>query len=150
MLGQVLDIVYTKTIREDAGAAYSVGVNCSLDYYPKQLATLEISYPTAPDKKAMAMKLTDEGLQNLIKNGPEVATLNKVKEFMLKSHAESVKKNSYWLGAIAEQWLTGVNINAGYEALVKSITAKDIQNFAANLYKQNNRVVITMTSPAKK
>jgi zinc protease len=150
MLGQVLDIVYTKTIREDAGAAYSVGVNCNLEFYPKQLTTLEISYPTAPDKKAMAMKLTDEGLQNLIKNGPEAATLNKVKEFMLKSHAESVKQNSYWLGAIAEQWLTGVNINDGYEALVKSITAKDIQNFAANLYKQNNRVVITMTSPAKK
>lgn len=150
ILGQVLDIVYTKTIREDAGAAYSVGVQGSLDFFPKQQALLEISFPTAPEKKDLAMKLTKEGLEDLIAKGPEAATLNKVKEFMLKKHAESIKENSYWLGALAEQWLTGVNISNGYEALVKSITAKDIQNFASTLYKQNNRIIITMTSPAKK
>lgn len=150
MLGQILDIVYTKTIREDAGAAYTVGVTGDMQYYPNSVAILEISYPTAPEKKALAMKLTEEGIQNLIKNGPEESSLNKVKEFMLKKHAESIKENGYWLGALVEKWSTGLNMAQNYENTVKSITANDIKAFAANLYKQNNRIIVTMTSPAKK
>lgn len=150
MLGQILDIVYTKTIREDAGAAYSVGVQASMDYFPKQQVLLEISFPTAPEKKDLAMKLTKEGIEDLIAKGPEEASLNKVKEFMLKKHAEDVKENSYWMGTLTEQWLTGVNSDKDYDAIVKSITTKDLQNFASAMYKQNNRIIVSMTSPAKK
>jgi zinc protease len=150
MLGQILDIVYTKTIREDAGAAYSVSSSGSISSYPTPLSSLQIFFPTAPEKKALAMKLTKEGIEGIIKNGPDVKDLNKVKEFMLKNHAERLKQNSYWMGVLVEKWDTGLDTSKGYEDMVKSITVKDIQAFAAGLYRQNNFITVSMTSLADK
>jgi zinc protease len=150
VLGQVLDMVYTKTIREDAGAAYSVSCECGIEPFPKTLASLEISFPTDPAKKDLAMKLAKEGLENLIKNGPDQKDLDKVIEYKLKSHAETIKENSYWMSILTGNWLYGIDFSKDYEKILKSITAKDIQKFAADLYKQNNVITVTMTSPAKK
>jgi len=147
ILGQLLDIVYTKTIREDAGAAYSVNCQCGLNSYPKQQMMLEISFSTAPEKKNLAMKLVAEGLQNMIKNGPDAKDLEKVVEYKLKKHAEMVKENGYWMSILTQQWLLGVDFSVNYDSALKSITTKDLQNFAADLYKQNNRITVTMTSP---
>jgi zinc protease len=146
MLGQLLNIVYTKTIREEAGAAYSVNCQCSLNSYPEQQTILEISFPTAPEKKDMAMKLVVEGLLNMIKNGPDAKDLEKVKEYKLKKHAEVIKENDYWMGILTQQWLLGLDFSMNYDSALKNITAKDIQNFAANLYKQKNCIKVTMTS----
>jgi zinc protease len=147
MLGQLLDIVYTKTIREDASAAYSVNCQCSLGTYPKQQAMLEISFSTAPEKKSLAMKLVAEGLEKMMKSGPEAKDMEKVVEYKLKKHAEVVKENAYWMGILTQQWLQGIDFSANYDSVLKSITSKDIQTFAADLYKQNNRITVTMTSP---
>ena len=147
MLGQLLDMVYTKTIREDAGAAYSVNCQCGLNSYPKQQLMLEISFSTAPEKKDLAMKLIAEGLQNMIKNGPEVKDMDKVVEYKLKKHAEMVKENAYWMSILTQQWLLGVDFSVNYDSVLKSIMPKDLQKFAADLYKQNNRITVTMTSP---
>jgi len=148
--GQILDIVYTQTIREDAGAAYSVGVSGSLDYYPNAHAIFEIGFPTDPAKKDKAMKLVDEGLNNLIKNGPAQKDLDKVREFKLKKHAEDMKENSYWMSILVNQWQTGLDFSKNYDTTLKSITTKDVQNFVSIICKQNNRILVTMTSPAKK
>lgn len=96
------------------------------------------------------MKLTKEGIAKIVKDGPDQKDLDKVKEFILKKHAENVKENSYWMGVMTEQWRTGVDFNKNYEAIVKSITTKDIQTFADGLNKQNNFITVTMTSLAKK
>ena len=37
-----------------------------------------------------------------------------------------------------------------YETLVNSITAKEIQKFANDLFKQKNEVEVSMVSPEKK
>ena len=89
-------------------------------------------------------------LDNLTKNGPKEEDVNKVKEFMLKKHAEDLKENNYWLRSIDELVYTGMNPIQGYEDLVKSITSKDIQQFAANLLSQDNEVEVSMISEAKK
>ena len=38
----------------------------------------------------------------------------------------------------------------GYEQIVNSITAKDIQKFASDLFKQKNEIEVSMISPDKK
>lgn len=149
ILGQILDMVYTKTIREDAGAAYSVQCDCNIDMYPNEQAMLEIQFPTAPEKKEMAIKLTKEGLENLIKNGPDKSYFDKVVEFKLKKHAENIKENSYWMSILMQRWMMGIDFNKDYNQILKSITPADIQKFAADLYKQKNVITVSMTSPAK-
>lgn len=149
ILGQLMTMAYTKTIREDAGAAYSVGCNCELNRYPEETAALQISFSTAPEKKELAMRLSREGLENMIKNGPDAGNFKKVIEYKLKKHAELLKENSYWMSILTQQWLSGIDFSKNYEEVLKSITPKDIQNLASSIYKQNNRVTVTMTSNKK-
>ena len=86
-------------------------------------------------------------LDNIAKAGPSEGDLNKVKEFMLKKHAEDLKENSYWLGSIDEYLFTGMNPIKDYEQIVNSITVKDIQKFTDDLFKQKNEIEVSMISP---
>ena len=95
------------------------------------------------------MKIIFAEIEHISKEGPSQANLNKVKEFMLKKHAEDLKENSYWMGSIDEYLFTGMNPIKDYEQTVNSITAKDIQKFADDLFKQKNEVEVSMISPDK-
>lgn len=147
---QILDLVYTEKVREEEGGTYGVYVGGNLSKYPKEIGGLQIIFDTAPDKKEKLMKIIFAEAANLAKNGPSEANLSKVKEFMLKKHAENLKENSYWLGIFDEYLLTGVDMAKGYDALVNSITTKDVQKFADDLLKQKNEIEVTMTSSEKK
>lgn len=150
MTSQILDLVYTEKVREDEGGTYGVYVGGNLSKYPKEKAFLQIIFETAPEKKDKLMEIIFAEAANLAKNGPSEANLNKVKEYMLKKHKEDLKENSYWLENIDEYLFTGIDMVKGYEAMVNSITTKDIQKFANELLKQKNEIEVTMVSPEKK
>ncbi len=150
MTSQILDLVYTEKVREEAGGTYGVYVGGDITRYPKENAYVQIIFDTAPSKKAELMKIIFAEADKLGISGPSEANLSKVKEYMLKKYTENVKENSYWLRAIDEYLLTGMDITKNYETIINSITAKDVQKFAADLLKQKNEVEVTMTSPETK
>jgi zinc protease len=147
MASQVLEIIYTNTVREDEGGAYNIGVNGSIDKFPKQKAVLEISFSTDPAKRDKLMGIITDQMKKLAAEGPDAEILAKVKEFMLKKRAENVRENGFWMGAISENVLTGVDMVNGYEKLVESITAGDIKKFVNALIKQGNVIEVSMISP---
>ena len=98
-------------------------------------------------RKEKLMQIIFAELDNIAKAGPSEGDLNKVKEFMLKKHAEDLKENSYWLGSIDEYLFTGMNPIKDYEQIVNSITVKDIQKFTDDLFKQKNEIEVSMISP---
>lgn len=147
---QILDLVYTVKVREDEGGTYGVSTGGQLAKYPKEKAVMQIFFETAPAKREKLMKIIFAELKNIAKVGPAESDLNKVKEFVLKKHAENLKENRYWLGSIDETLYTGMNPVKGYEDIVKNITIKDIQKFTDELCKQNNEIEVSMISPEKK
>lgn len=149
MTGQVMDLVYTEKVREDEGGTYSIYVGGNLSKYPKEIAGLQIIFDTAPSKREKLMKIIFAEIEHIAKEGPSETNLNKVKEFMLKKHTEDLKENGYWMGSIDEYLFTGINPVKDYEQIVNSITAKDIQKFADDLFKQKNEVEVSMISPEK-
>ena len=149
MTCQVMDLVYTEKVREDEGGTYSVYVGGNLSKYPKEIAGLQVIFDTAPSKREKLMKIIFAEIEHIAKEGPSETNLNKVKEFMLKKHTEDLKENSYWMGSIDEYLFTGMNPVKDYEQMVNSITAKDIQKFADDLFKQKNEVEVSMISPEK-
>ena len=110
----------------------------------------KIFFNTAPDKQDKLMKIIYAEAEAFAKNGPDEASLNKVKEYMLKKHNENLKENGYWLNSIDEYLYTGINPIKDYEQIVNGITAKDIQKFANELLKQKNQITVSMISPEKK
>lgn len=147
ILGQVMNIVYTKTIREDAGAAYSVGCGGQAHQYPAATSELIVRFTTNPEKKDLAVGLVKEGLENMVANGPDEENLAKVKEYLRKTLESNRTVNQYWMYIYNQEWFTGVNLDKGYEDVLAGITAKDVQEFAANMLNQNNRIQVVMSSP---
>lgn len=149
MFGQIMDLVYTETVRENEGGTYGVSVGGSISKYPKETGVLQIMFETAPEKKAKLMEIIFREIELMAENGPKTEDLDKVKEYMIKKHNEDIKQNSYWLNRIDDCLFTGVDMDANFEAVIKSITPKDIQKFAKALLKQNNRTEVSMISKKK-
>ena len=101
-------------------------------------------------KQEKLMKIIYAEADAFAKNGPDEASLNKVKEYMLKKHNEDLKENGYWLNSIDEYLYTGIDPVKDYEQIVNSITAKDVRQFANELLKQQNQITVSMISPEKK
>ncbi len=149
MLDQLLDILYTQTIREDAGGTYGVSINGDLDKYPKEEALVQIFFDTDPGKRARMIELVKEGVNTFIKEGPKAEDLQKVKEFMLKQHTQDQKENKYWLRTLSNYYWLSMDADTDYVKTVNAITIEDVKSFAKMLFGQNNLIEISMSTPLK-
>ena len=145
---QVLSMVYLKDIREDQGAAYSVGASGGLNRTAdKTFAIIQAQCPMDPNKAEIAVKLLNEGIKN---NSVKVDMdkLQKVKDFMLKQADISAKNNGHWINVLSEYITLGVDIQSDYKAAVEALTPEKIAAFLKGLLASGNHVEVVMT-PAK-
>ena len=149
MLQQSMSMLYTETVREDEGGAYGVPVNASLSDYPEEIATVQIKLPTAPEKMERMMKVVYDGIEKLCAEGPSEDYLQKIKEYMVRSHAENLKKNGYWMNQLYTRTRYNQDYVTGYEEAVQGVTVNDIKELAQKIFKSGNRLVVGMTSPKK-
>jgi len=145
---QVLSMVYLKSIREDASAAYSVGAIGTLQRIGDKIEAVMQAYcPMDPNKSDVAIQLLAKGIQdNTVK--VDADKVQKVKDYMLKNHDEELKSNSYWMANIDEYVWTNVDLISGYKAAVESLTPEKIAAYLKQLVGANNHAEVVMT-PAK-
>lgn len=144
IFSQILDIVYTEKVREDEGGTYGVSVSGSIGRYPEGQTMLQIAYDTDPAKAEDLNVIIHRELKAIADNGVRSEDFNKVKEFMMKQSTERVKENGYWLGILSTKYYYGEDNHSNYDEILKSITAKDIQNFAKELLSQGNDAIVMM------
>ena len=149
MLEQAMSMLYTETVREDEGGAYGVPVSASLTDYPEEIAVVQIQLPTAPDKMDRMMKVVYDGVEKVCSEGPSEDYLQKIKEYMVRSHAENLKKNGYWMNQMVTLTRLKKDYVTGYDEMVQSITTADLKELAQKIFKSGNRLVVGMKSPAK-
>ena len=149
MMEQSLQMLFTETVREDEGGAYGVGVSAGISDYPEKQAQLVIQLPTAPEKYKRMMEIIDKGLADMAANGPKEEDMQKIKEYMLRSHDESIKSNGYWMGAIQNLVRENKNYVDGYVDAVNNMTIKDVQQAAQTILSSGNRIVVGMTTPVE-
>ncbi len=129
-LNDVMDIVYTEKIREDEGGTYGVGVNANLSYAPKQSFMFLIGFETNKDMYEKLMGIAKAELQGVANEGPREQDLKKVKEFLVKKHAEDLENNRYWMNCIQTREQYGYNPMENYVDIINSITGDDVANMA--------------------
>ena len=149
MLEQAMSMLYTETVREDEGGAYGVPVSASLTDYPEEIAVVQIQLPTAPDKMDRMMKVVYDGVEKVCSEGPSEDYLQKIKEYMVRSHAENLKKNGYWMNQMVTLTRLKKDYVTGYDEMVQSITTADLKELAQKIFKSGNRLVVGMKSPTK-
>jgi zinc protease len=144
ILGNILTIRYTESIREEQGGAYGVGVSGSVSRIPSPETLLFMQFDTDPKLDTKMMTLIYLELQKIADKGPKAEDLNKVKENLLKKHAEDVEDNNWWISTLNSYFLTNVNYIDGYDKAVNAIDSKSIQDLAKQLIEKKNNLEVIM------
>ncbi len=138
----VLDMIYTKTIREDEGGTYGVGTAMAGQRIPIERAMIQIAFDTNPEAAPKLIELAVKGLKDLAENGPTAEQMSKAVENLKKNIPESRISNSYWMGALDNWYDFGINSDAEYETAVNSVTAEDVKAVLKAILAQNNLVQV--------
>ena len=141
-LSDVMDIVYTEKIREDEGGTYGVGVNGNLSLRPKETFMFLIGFQTNKEMYEKLMGIAVAELQNMANNGPRPEDLKKVKEFLVKKHAEDLESNRYWMNSIQCMERDGYNPMKDYTDIINGITGDDVANMAKAVLKGYKKEVV--------
>jgi len=144
MVGQILAMIYTEKIREEASAAYSVMAQAGLsrdDF--RTIGQLFVYCPMKPEKGDVAMKIMQEEVVNLTKS-VDAEKLAKVKEYMLKNIDDQAKTNNYWIRQIGHLRDYGVDTHTDFKKTVEAQTPETIAAFMKDFLKAGNRAEVTM------
>ena len=145
LLGDILDKIFNQKIREDAGAAYSVGAyGGSYLEGDNPFTQLLVYAPLKPEFTDQAVGIIrDEVLKAC--ESIDAASLEDFKKTMLKDHETQLKENSYWYGILFTYITRGIDNHTGYEDIVKAQTPETIAAFARQLLSAGNKVEVVMT-----
>ena len=142
LMGDVLDMIFVETLREDEGGTYGASVGGSFNFNNDTWQLVYI-YKTAEEKLERLEARADKELEDLLKNGAKADHFNKVKEAAIKQYEINSKTNSFWTGAIMA-YERGYNTYAGYIEALQSLTLDEFNEFLKNVYDGKNHIEVIM------
>ena len=138
----VLDMIYTKTIREDEGGTYGVGTSLVAQRTPVERLVGQIYFDTNPEAVAKLDALAVKGIKELAENGPALDQFNMAVENFKKNLPESRINNSYWMSCIRNWYENGIMYNEEYEEALNTLTVEDVKAALQELLSQDNVIKI--------
>ncbi len=138
----ILDMIYTKTIREDEGGTYGVGTAMAGQRTPVERAIIQVQFDTNPEMADKLRELAKKGLKELAENGPEQDKFNMAIENFKKNIPESRISNSYWNNNIYKYTKFGIDYDKEYEEAVNSLTPADVKAALQAVLAQDNLIEI--------
>lgn len=150
ILGDILTTRYTKSIREEQGGTYGVGVRGSASREPYNNYSMFMQFDCAPEKANELKPLLYLEVDNVVKDGVTEEELDKIVKNTLKEMEQSKAHNSYWMSTLMTYYETGLNMNdpKNVEDMISSLTPKDIQKLAKKFFKKAD-VLDLIFSPEK-
>lgn len=147
-LCDILDIRYTETIREEEGGTYGVRVSESQIHYPWEHYSVLISFDCDPDNADNLKAIVFAEIEKLKMVGPEAKDLQAVKENLLKSRAERLEENSFWLSSIKslDYNQSDTKVFMDYDNMVNSMSIENLKDAANILFDADYIEVVLMPS----
>ena len=132
LLGEVMDLMLTDSVREELGASYGVSVASTMSNTFDRFGYLMVNSIVAPDKAdeidgvfaKVAGELRDKPVSDDL--------LARARAPMLESAAKQMRQNGYWLGYVDEAQSKADRLERirTRDQLIRSITAADLQALA--------------------
>lgn len=131
-LADILTLRYTESLREKEGGTYGAHVNASVDKLPISKVNLQVNFDCDADKVEHLLPIVYQEIDKIKKGEIAAEDIEKTRTNYLKSREDSKNFNSYSMNLIYNYFENNYDMNdpATYVDIVKSITAKDIQEFA--------------------
>jgi zinc protease len=145
-LTRVLKIAYTDSVREEKGGTYGVSVAFELDKDDRPNTTLRISYNADPSRYGELNPIIYEQLQHIAKQGPAEASMQKIKEYLVKQYQQAIITNDYWSYVIWHELDDDADFDANYCDMVRQMTPRQVQQMAQKILAAKRRIEVTMLS----
>lgn len=142
LVGDILEIKLTESLREEMGGTYSPGAGAMLNPFTKQWAII-YQFVTNSDVLDKMVDRADNEFAKLLKEGASEKDFNKVKEASIKQLEIAERSNGYWMGNIKSRELGYDSGNKQMETL-KSISLAELNDWMKNLYDGKNKIRVIM------
>lgn len=130
-LRDVLDIRYIEKLREEMSGVYSSRLSASLGQIPYSKFSMQLSIPCSPDNVDNLINAALDEIRQIQEKGVEEKEIIKVRETKRRELEKALKTNQYWLSAIKNALLNGINLNSiTNEKYIDQITSGEIQRIA--------------------
>ena len=151
MLMNIISIKLRESMREEQSGVYGVSFNGSPVKYPEPKFTITSTWGCNPDSISILSQIVIDEMSKIIKAGPSVEDLNKVKETLIRERETRLKENNFWISALQNLYLNGDRLLTldEYKTFVNSFTSKDIKKIAGKYLDTENYVKVALT-PAPK
>jgi len=143
-LENILDMVYTETLREDEGGTYGAQAVSSCSNEPHAQAVLQVIFETNPESADKLIAMAKEGMKKIAENGPEAEKFDRTVKNLEKKIPENRIANWYWMEQLMDADKYGVDYDGGIEAAVASLTPDDIKTLASRLLSSGNFIEVIM------
>jgi zinc protease len=142
-LNEVFQIKLNETLREQLGGTYSPSVSTGYTRVPRQEYTIQVNYESSPDNVDKLAQTVFALIDTLKTKGPSAADIEKVREQLIRVRETDLKTNGYWVSNIGSRDQAGEDIAgllAPYDALIKGLTAAQVQAAALRYFDTGNYV----------
>lgn len=133
---------YLKSIREEKGGTYHVGVTTELFHTDGGWYDMTVDFETNPKMVEELLVEVGKAIDDLAKNGPSEAEMSQVRKYLLKSCSErkdaQAKSVLYRHGKAMDGYQSGVVINNDDTSLIESVSAGQVKKLAKKLLKNYN------------
>lgn len=142
LIGDILDNIYTDTLREEEGGTYSPSAYAQMNDWTK---TWEIIYvfQTNDQMQEKLIKRANEELMKLLNEGADETNFNKVKEAALKQYDIQTRSNGYWNRNLM-RYEYGIDNITNHRAAIENLTCADLNAFMKSLYNGKNHIEVVL------
>ena len=135
VLGDILQLRYTETLREQEGGTYGAGTYASLSKKPFGQGHFQVQFDCNPDKVEQLIAIVHEEIKKIKEGVILQSDLDKTLTNYLKERTEQMNYNSYDMSLLRNYYLEDYNMNdsKNFKDIITSIKASDVQEFLVNL-----------------
>lgn len=127
MMAQILDMIFTRTLREEIGGTYGAQVDGSINPTMNQWALLYL-FNTSEEKRQVMLDRAHAELISLLENGAKSEDFNKVKEATAKQCDIQERKNNFWFNYLPLAG-RGYDMITGRQEAIAGITLEGLNQF---------------------
>jgi len=151
ILSELLSKKYLDLIREEEGGSYGVHVSSGVSKLPVDEYSMTINFNSDPEKQGKLTKIVYEQIELMQNTEVKTEDIQSIVNTMLKSRAEKVRTNNFWLSNLNNMMLynEGYKDDVIYKKTVNEITKEHLKVFAKTFFAQPKTVEVIMTSKTK-
>lgn len=140
---------YYKSIREEAGGSYSVGVSPKIEYIPKEAITLVVQFDTDESKVDDLIPIVYKELEDLANNGATDEILSEIREYYTSEFNRINTENAVWGQYLKSAYLWGRDTYTNYLRSLNNVTSESIKSVMKQIVSQGNRITLVHLPEAK-